>query len=90
MLDQPQLSLSMIQANNLAYRDPGSESIDATFEQIVLHAAGYDDDPTEDHLRRARLVIQCWFGVLMSVLNGRSSADDADADVRRACELLLA
>jgi AcrR family transcriptional regulator len=90
MLEQPQLSLSMIQANNLAYRDPGSESIDATFEQIVLHAAGYDADPTEDHLRRARLVIQCWFGVLMAVLNGRSSADDADVDVRRACELLLA
>jgi AcrR family transcriptional regulator len=92
MLEQPQLSLSMIQANNLAQKvaGSGSELIDTTFEEIVLRTAGYDADPTADHHRRARLVIQCWFGVLMSVLNGRYSADDADADVRRACELLLA
>lgn len=92
MLDQPQLSLSMIQANNLAQKVPGSgsEVIDTTFEETVMRTAGFDVDPTPDHHRRARLVIQCWFGVLMSVLNGRSSADDADADIRRACELLLA
>jgi AcrR family transcriptional regulator len=92
MLEQPQLSLSMIQANNLAQKvtGSGSELIDTTFEEIVMRTAGYDSDPSPDHHRRARLVIQCWFGVLMSVLNGRYSADDADADVRRACELLLA
>jgi AcrR family transcriptional regulator len=91
MLAQPQLSLSMIQANNLAQKVPGSgsELIDTAFEQIVMRTAGLDADPTPDHHRRARLVIQCWFGVLMSVLNGRTSADEADADVRRACELLL-
>jgi hypothetical protein len=54
-----------------------------------MRTAGLDTDPTPDSHRRARLVIQCWFGVLMSVLNGRTSADEADADVRRACELLL-
>jgi AcrR family transcriptional regulator len=92
MLERPQLSLSMIQANNLAQKVPGSGSdqIDATFEQIVMRTAGYAGDPTPDHHRRARLVIQCWFGVLMSVLNGRTSADEAEADIRRACELLLA
>jgi AcrR family transcriptional regulator len=92
MLEQPQLSLSMIQANNLAQKvaGSGSELIDTTFEQIVMRTAGYDPEPTQDHHRRARLVIQCWFGVLMSVLNGRTSAEDADTDVRRACELLLA
>jgi AcrR family transcriptional regulator len=92
MLEQPQLSLSMIQANNLAQKVPGSgeESVDAAFEQIVMRTAGYDADPSPDHDRRARLVIQCWFGVLMAVLNGRYTSDDADADVRRACELLLA
>jgi AcrR family transcriptional regulator len=91
MLAQPQLSLSMIQANNLAQKVPGSgsELIDTAFEQIVMRTAGLDADPTSDHHRRAHLVIQCWFGVLMSVLNGRTSADEADADVRRACELLL-
>ena len=92
MLDSPQLSLSMIQANNQAQKvaGSGSEQIDATFEEIVMRTAGYADDATPDHHSRSRLVIQFWFGVLMSVLNGRSSAADADADVRRACELLLA
>jgi AcrR family transcriptional regulator len=91
MLDRPQLSLSMIQANNQAQKVVGSDSelIDATFERLVMRTAGLDSDPTPDNHRRARLVIQCWFGVLMSVLNGRSSADDAEADIRRACELLL-
>jgi AcrR family transcriptional regulator len=91
MLDRPQLSLSMIQANNQAQKVAGSDSelIDATFERLVMRTAGLDHDPTPDNHRRARLVIQCWFGVLMSVLNGRSSADDAEADIRRACELLL-
>lgn len=91
MLEHPQLSLSMIHSNNLARKVPGSgsEQIDATFEEIVMRTAGLDDDPTTDQHRRARLVIQCWFGVLMSVLNGRTSGDEADADIRRACELLL-
>lgn len=92
MLDHPQLSLSMIQANNLAQKVPGSASdqIDATFEELVMHTAGLDQDPTPDDHRRARLVILCWFGVLMTVLNGRTPAAEAEDDTRRACELLLA
>lgn len=92
MLDHPQLSLSMIQANNLAQKVPGSASdqIDATFEELVMHTAGLDRDPTPDAHRRARLVILCWFGVLMTVLNGRTPAAEGEDDTRRACELLLA
>lgn len=91
MLEQPQLSLSMIQANNLAQKVPGSGSdqIDATFEELVMRTAGIDRDPSADDHRRARLVILCWFGVLMTVLNGRHEAATAEADTRRACELLL-
>jgi len=91
MLERPQLSLSMIQANNLAQQVPGSGSdqIDATFEELVMRTAGLDEDPTPDDHRRARLVILCWFGVLMTVLNGRRDAAVAEADTRRACELLL-
>jgi TetR/AcrR family transcriptional regulator, cholesterol catabolism regulator len=91
MLEQPQLSLSMIQANNLAQKVPGSGSdqIDSTFEELVMRTAGLDHDPTPDDHRRARLVILCWFGVLMTVLNGRHDAAVAEADTRRACELLL-
>lgn len=91
MLEQPQLSMSMIQANNLAQTVPGSGSdqIDATFEELVMRTAGIDQDPTPDDHRRARLVIVCWFGILMTVLNGRHDVATAEADTRRACELLL-
>jgi len=92
MLDHPQLSLSMIQANNLAQKVPGSASdqIDEIFEDLVMRTAGLTAEPTDDGRRRARLVILCWFGVLMTVLNGRTAAGDAELDTRRACELLLA
>lgn len=85
------LSLSMIQANNLAQRLEGSHTtvIDSAFEEMVLRAAGVGE-PTIDERRRVRLVMQCWFGVLMSMLNGRSTGEEAEADIRRACELLLA
>ena len=85
------VSLSMIQANNLAQTVPGSGSdqVDATFEELVMRTAGIDQDPTPDDHRRARLVIVCWFGILMTVLNGRHDATTAEADTRRACELLL-
>jgi hypothetical protein len=91
MLDQPQLSLSMIRANNLAQKVPGSGSdqIDATFEELVMCTAGIDEDPTPDDHRRARLLILCWFGVLMAVLQGRHDPATGEADTRRACELLL-
>ena len=91
MLDQPQLSLSMIRANNLAQKVPGSGSdqIDATFEELVMCTAGIDEDPTPDDHRRARLLILCWFGVLMAVLKGRHDPATGEADTRRACELLL-
>lgn len=91
MLAHPQLSLSMIQANNLAQKVPGSASdqIDATFEELVMRTAGLDETPAPDDHRRARLVILCWFGVLMTVLNGRTPAAEAEDDTRLACELLL-
>ncbi|HEX2893277.1 MAG TPA: TetR/AcrR family transcriptional regulator, partial [Marmoricola sp.] len=92
MLDHPQLSMSMIQANNLAQKVPGSASdqIDEVFEDLVMRTAGLDVEQDQDNRRRARLVILCWFGVLMTVLNGRTPAGEAELDTRRACELLLA
>jgi hypothetical protein len=36
-----------------------------------------------------RLLVLCWFGGLTATLNGRTSVDDAEADLRRACDLLL-
>ena len=48
------------------------------------------DDPTEDDLRLARLVEQCAYGVLTWAVAGEITREEAVADVRRACLLLLA
>ena len=44
---------------------------------------------TPDQRRRCWLVIQCWFGVLVTTLSGNRPLESAEEDVRRACELLL-
>lgn len=89
MLANRQLSISMIQSNNALHAGGGPvRAVDTDFEALVLKAAGWDD-PSTDERRRARLVMQCWYGVLMSALNGRSSADEARGDLERACGLLL-
>lgn len=89
MLENRQLSISMIQSNNALHAGGGPvRAVDTDFEALVLKAAGWDD-PSTDERRRARLVMQCWYGVLMSALNGRSSADEARGDLERACGLLL-
>ena len=86
------LSLSMIQSIILAYgqqtTDP--DRIEGRFLRFVTVAAGWGTDPDDDQRRRAWLVIQCWFGVLMTALNGNRPLEAAEADIRRACELLLA
>lgn len=89
MLDNRQLSISMIQGNNTLHAGGGPvRAVDTDFEALVLKAAGWDT-PSTDERRRARLVMQCWYGVLMSALNGRSSEEEAQADIDRACVLLL-
>lgn len=91
MYAQRQLSLSMIQsmifAESLDNRD--REQVKNAFFDIVLRLASWDRDPTEEQRRRAWLLTQCWFGVLMMVLNESSTVAAAEADIRRACELLL-
>jgi AcrR family transcriptional regulator len=90
MLAEPVLALSMLTANNVAQTQASGESrfIDHRFEQLLLRVARFEE-PTPDERRRGRLLMQCWFGVLMSALNGRSTPAEAELDIRRACELLL-
>ncbi|MET3960913.1 AcrR family transcriptional regulator [Marmoricola sp. OAE513] len=91
MHSQRRLSLSGIQAMIFAesLENPDRERIKVAFSDIILRLANWNTDPTDDQRRRAWLLTQCWFGVLMQVLNGSRSRPMADADIRRACELLL-
>jgi AcrR family transcriptional regulator len=85
------LSMSMLQsmilAEGLGTRD--SVTIESLFLDLLLNIAGWGSDAEEDRRRRCWLVIQCWFGVLVTTLGGTDPVETADADIRRACELLL-
>jgi len=91
LCERPRLALAMMQSNNAAHADTmtGSTRIDDVFQDLLLRTAGITD-PTDDQLRIMRLVEQGWYGVLIGTLNGRWSLSEAEADVRRLCELLLA
>lgn len=91
MVRRPKLSLAMIQANNQAQSQATAESAlnDARFQQILLETAGVSDPSAQDD-RRMRLIVHCWYGVLISVLNGRMDREQAIGDIRMAVDLLLA
>ncbi|MDV7243258.1 MULTISPECIES: TetR family transcriptional regulator [Rhodococcus] len=90
LLRRPALSTAMIQSTSTANvaTVPDAGKVDRAFRQIMLDAAGIED-PTEGDLTALRLVVQLWFGVVQSCLNGRISIPDAESDIRKGCDLLL-
>lgn len=90
MLARPQLATAMLQANNAAQLQGGREytEANAAFHGVLLRALGVDDPADEDY-RMVRITEQTWYGVLVSVLNGVITIDQADADIRLATKLLL-
>jgi AcrR family transcriptional regulator len=91
LLRRPALATAMLQsansANAAAVADAGR--IDLTFRRIVLRTLGIAE-PTVMDVTLIRLLMQCWYGVLQSSLNGRASVPDTESDIRIACRLLLA
>jgi len=85
------LSMSMIQSIILSegLDCPDTAVIEQVFLDLLLRIAGWDRSPTADQRRRCWLVIQCWFGVLVTTLSGNRPLESAEEDVRRACELLF-
>lgn len=92
MVRRPRLSLAMIQANNLNQAQTsaaGEPAVnDVRFHRLVLDTAGISSPTAEDD-RRVRLVVHCWYGVLTSVLHGRLDMEEAEADIRASCRLLI-
>ncbi|QSR24990.1 TetR family transcriptional regulator [Nocardioides aromaticivorans] len=90
MLARPQLAMAMLQANNAAQLQGGREytEANAAFHGVLLRALGVTEPDDEDY-RMVRITEQTWYGVLVSVLNGVITIDQADADIRLAARLLL-
>ncbi|MFD0211477.1 TetR family transcriptional regulator [Streptomyces hirsutus] len=91
LLRRPALATAMIQSANSARASavPDLERVDTGFLDLLMRAWGIER-PTERHLARLRLLTLLWYGVLQSRLNERITPDEADADLRLACRLLLA
>lgn len=91
LMRRPLLATAMMQAVNSAH--PGTVAdaakIDTTFRDLILRTLGIEH-PTAQDATLVRLLMQCWYGVLTSSLNGRLSLPEAESDIRTACRLLLA
>lgn len=91
LVARPTLAAAVMEASGAAAPELTSEAeeVEERLHTILLAAAGRDvDDP--DNRRLMRLVVQNWYGVLQTVLNGRLSLDEGEQDLRMACHLLLA
>lgn len=91
LLRRPLLAAALLQSSNSANAAtvPDVGVIDNTFRDLLLRLLRLDA-PTAEDLALVRLLLQCWYGVLTSSLNGRMSLPDAEADIRLACRMLLA
>ncbi len=85
------LSMSMMQSIILSESldCPDRDAIEDRFLEMLLEISGWSNGPTDDQKRRCWLVIQAWFGVLVTTMSENRPLDMAELDIRRACELLL-
>ncbi len=91
LLARRTLAVAMTQSFNAA--DPSVvtdiDVIDRRMTDLLLDVAGVER-ATAHQRTLARLVLQSWSGVIQSALNGRVPIEDAEQDLRLACQLLLA
>ncbi|MBE2997087.1 TetR family transcriptional regulator [Nocardiopsis sp. HNM0947] len=90
LLVKPALASAMLQSANSANAAMVTDAgrIDERCRALLLRTLGLET-PTAQDVTLVRLLIQCWYGVLQSALNGRVSMPDAENDIRLACRLLL-
>ena len=91
LLARRTLAVAMTQSFNAA--DPSVvtdvDVIDQRMTDLLLDVACVEQ-PTAHQRTLVRLVLQSWSGVIQSALNGRVPIEDAEQDLRLACQLLLA
>lgn len=88
---RPSLAQALLQAQNSAQaaKVPEARRADRTTRDLLLRALGVSE-PTAQDITAVWLLVQCWYGLLTSALNGRTSLAEVEADLRVACRLLLA
>lgn len=91
LLRRPRLCAAMVQSTAANYTsDPGgSPDGDSALSRAILSTLSRSA-PSEEAQSTVRLLVFSWWGVLISRLSRKTSAEQAEADVRRAARLLLA
>ncbi|MGI5272321.1 TetR family transcriptional regulator [Nonomuraea sp. CA-218870] len=91
LLRRPVLAAAMLQA--AATANPSVVADAARIEDIsrdlILRTLALSE-PAPADVTLVRLLVQCWYGVLQSALNGRLPIHQMEDDLRIACRLLLA
>lgn len=87
---RPTLATAMVQSANIASKQAAPEvrQIDDHVQDLLLRVAGVPD-PTDADRRPVRLLVQLWYGVLQSCLNGHITLEEAESDLWEGCRLLL-
>lgn len=88
MLARPLLARAMITSVN-ACRAESTVRGDYNLRRNILGVAGIAA-PTADQTQIALLLEQCAYGILSWAITGETTPEQAERDMRRACELLLA
>ncbi|OBI09392.1 TetR family transcriptional regulator [Mycolicibacter heraklionensis] len=88
MLARPRLARAMITSVN-ARRSESTATGDFALRATILSAAGITR-PSPRDTQLALLVEQCAYGILSWAVMGETTPAQAERDMRRACELLLA
>ncbi|WKN48703.1 TetR family transcriptional regulator [Nocardioides sp. Arc9.136] len=89
MLEHPVLTTSIMQSNNALTATPMGREVAGVSHGVMLRALRAAHDPEPIHLRLVRLVEQNWYGVLISILNGHTTQEEGEEDLRLAVRLLL-
>ncbi|HLU72312.1 MAG TPA: TetR family transcriptional regulator [Nonomuraea sp.] len=91
LLGRPALAAAMLQSASTANPAVVADAarIEDTSRDLILRVLAIDE-PTPMDVTLVRLLVQCWYGVLQSGLNGRLAIPEMESDLRIACRLLLA
>ncbi|MFI6712274.1 TetR family transcriptional regulator [Nonomuraea sp. NPDC050478] len=91
LLRRPALAAAMLQSASTANPSVVADAarVEDTSRDIILRTLAVDE-PTPMDVTLVRLLVQCWYGVLQSGLNGRLPIPQMESDLRIACRLLLA
>ncbi|WP_343235050.1 TetR family transcriptional regulator [Streptomyces sp. SID10853] len=90
LLRRPALATAMLTSANNAEvaKVPEAAATDGGIRTVLLDVIGLEH-PTPGDQARLRLLLQLWYGVLQSGLQGRISMPEVESDLRLGCRMLL-